>query len=318
MYFKGEDFVYTFNGENKTKEEIEKLIDYDTTVSIDGLNINYFSPKKENEREIKFKTEELRNHILNNNTIDEEFTDIIRLITADSEEELIVLLNELCDSNKIKKESAPKKDKIQEILKEVDEHQAKKGGILRGVEFPFDTTESYLDRSRKPIEDWNRKEFYITPPSKENLDIMCNSFEQRVKNDSDKCGIVNNPLKEKFTEAGQKYNKLKAPLDIIQTKQFPKALQLLALSTAYGHHKYKDTDLDFLNFKRVEGGSQTYLDAQSRHATDRNNLDSESGLHHFIHSIWNGIAALEIWAEENKINIEEYSKNYLKSLVDKK
>jgi len=119
-------------------------------------------------------------------------------------------------------------------------------------------------------------------------------------------------------EVGQKHNKLKAPLDILQTRQFPKALQLLALATSYGNHKYKDTDLDFLNFKRVEGGSQTYLDAQSRHATDRNNLDSESGLHHIIHSIWNGMAALELWAEENKINIEEYSKNYLKSLVDEK
>lgn len=36
-----------------------------------------------------------------------------------------------------------------------------------------------------------KNEFYITPPSKENLEKMCNSFEERVKQDSDKCGIIN-------------------------------------------------------------------------------------------------------------------------------
>ena len=133
---------------------------------------------------------------------------------------------------------------------------------------------------------------------------------------------ADNNMKQKFAEAGakagEKHNKLKVPLDILQTRQFPKALQLLALATSYGNYKYKNTDLDFLNFKRVEGGSQTYLDASARHSTDRNALDSESGLHHIIHGVWNQIAALEIWAEENKINIEEYSKNYLENLQNQK
>jgi len=134
-------------------------------------------------------------------------------------------------------------------------------------------------------------------------------------------GILGGHKSEVYTpkeKVGQKYNKLKAPLDILQTRQFPKALQLLALATAYGNHKYKDTDLDFLNFKRVKGGSQTYLDASARHSTNRNNLDIESELHHIIHAVWNQIAALELWTEENTINIEEYSKNYLKSLVNRK
>lgn len=180
----------------------------------------------------------------------------------------------------------------------------------------------YLNKEQKVIEDWNKKDYKVTT-------VKVNSSpEDLVKLNILRDCILNKDFKTNFTEditdlisaekTGQKHNKLKAPLDILQTRQFPKALQLLALATSYGNYKYKDTDLDFLNFKRVEGGSQTYLDAQSRHATDRNNLDSESGLHHFIHSIWNGIAALEIWAEENKINIEEYSKNYLKSLVDRK
>lgn len=302
------NFKYFVDGESKTIAEICGTDLSNMSCTVNGLELNYSSPKKEIEKRLKlaeqFNQEALENYNL--------------------ETPLLKAVREHKKANR----------KIQELLKEADEHQKQNGGILKGVEFPFDTISNstrnkfpkYEEgtvcntfdndklnhilflKEQKVIEDCNRKEFYIIPPSKENLDRMCDSFMDRVDN-----------VKQKFTEsgtkAGQKHNKLKAPLDILQTRQFSKALQLLALATAYGNHKYKDTDSDFLNFKRVEGGSQTYLDAQSRHATDRNNLDNESGLHHIIHSIWNGMAALEIWAEENKIDIEEYSKNYLKSLV---
>ena len=176
----------------------------------------------------------------------------------------------------------------------------------------------YLNKEQKVIEDFDKKEFYIAPPSKENLDKMCDSFEQRVKNDSDKCGIINKSVSECHSKIGQKHNKLKAPLDILQTRQFPKALQLLALATSYGNHKYKNTDSDFLNFKRVEGGSQTYLDASARHSTDRFGTDKESKLPHFIHAVWNQLAALQLWVEENELDIEEFSKDYMKHLQNQK
>lgn len=129
---------------------------------------------------------------------------------------------------------------------------------------------------------------------------------------------INEVLQKAYNEStaplGVKYNKHKAPLDIVQTRQFPKALQLLALATAYGNKKYEATDKDFLNFKRVLGGSQTYFDAAARHSTDRFGEDVESGLPHIIHAVWDNMAALEIWAEENKIDLEDFSKKYLENL----
>ena len=121
--------------------------------------------------------------------------------------------------------------------------------------------------------------------------------------------------KKLIKEIGVKYNQLKPRLDVVINTQFPKALQLIALATEYGNSKYKETDLDMLNFKRVVGGSQTYFDSCARHSTDRNGLD-ESGLPHIIHAVWSSLAGLELWAEENRINIKEFTENYMKNLQD--
>lgn len=120
------------------------------------------------------------------------------------------------------------------------------------------------------------------------------------------------------TNVGIKHNNHKAPLDIVQTRQFPKALQLIALATAFGHHKYSETDKHYTNFKNVEGGAQTYLDAAARHNTNRGETDKDSGLHHIIHSAWNNLAALELWIEEQGVDVENYSKTYLENLHNKK
>ena len=123
-------------------------------------------------------------------------------------------------------------------------------------------------------------------------------------------------IKEVLEERkGVKHNQLKPRLDVVINTQFPKALQLIALATEYGNSKYKETDLDMLNFKRVVGGSQTYFDSCARHSTDRNGLD-ESGLPHIIHAVWSSLAGLELWAEENKINIKGFTENYMKNLQD--
>jgi hypothetical protein len=119
---------------------------------------------------------------------------------------------------------------------------------------------------------------------------------------------------EKLHVSGVKHNKFKAPLDIVQVRQFPKALQALALATAYGNKKYEATDKDFLNFKRVPGGSQTYFDAAARHNAERGDLDEESNLPHVIHAVWDMMAALELYIEENGINLKEFTKRYLEHL----
>lgn len=162
--------------------------------------------------------------------------------------------------------------------------------------------ESFLKskEEQKIIEDWNKKEFYITPPTKENLEKMCDSFEQRVKNDSDKCGNINYVVPECHSKIGQKHNEGKLPLDIMLTVQFPKAIQAVCKATLFGHEKYKDTDLDWLNYKRVRGGSTTYANACQRHNFNKSGKDDQSGLPHIVHKCWNALAELELWIEENK------------------
>lgn len=125
--------------------------------------------------------------------------------------------------------------------------------------------------------------------------------------------ITNNNRGEKETMKGLKYNNLKPSLDIVINRQFPKALQLIALATEYGHKKYIENDANYLNYKSVKGGSQTYFDGAARHNIDRQGID-ESGLPHLIHVLWNYLAGVELWAEENKINIKEFTENYMKNL----
>lgn len=102
-------------------------------------------------------------------------------------------------------------------------------------------------------------------------------------------------------QQGVKYNKGKLPLDMMITKQFPNALEAVCKATEYGHQKYLASDSNYLNFKKVDGGSQTYADALMRHNLHKNEVDEESGLPHIYLKCWNALAELEIWIEENKI-----------------
>lgn len=45
MKVQGENFKFYFNNESKTQEEIGKLINYNTTVSVKGFDVFYSSPK---------------------------------------------------------------------------------------------------------------------------------------------------------------------------------------------------------------------------------------------------------------------------------
>jgi hypothetical protein len=103
----------------------------------------------------------------------------------------------------------------------------------------------------------------------------------------------------KEPQKGVKYNKGKLPLDIVLTRQFPKALNAISKATMFGHNKYFESDEDYLNFKNVEGGSQTYADALQRHSIDKGSIDEDSGLPHIFHKAWNALAELELWIEEN-------------------
>jgi hypothetical protein len=95
---------------------------------------------------------------------------------------------------------------------------------------------------------------------------------------------------------GIKLNELKPQMSLL-FKQFPKALEAIVRCSEYGHNKYKETDKDYLNFKRVEGGSKAYADAGLRHRMQQG-IDLESMLPHCYHVAWNALAELELLMEE--------------------
>lgn len=97
---------------------------------------------------------------------------------------------------------------------------------------------------------------------------------------------------------GVKHNKNKPKMSVL-FKQFPDALEAIVRCSEYGHNKYKETDKDWLNFKRIEGGSTSYEDANIRHRLQKGN-DLESGLPHKYHIAWNALAELQLWIEENE------------------
>lgn len=104
-------------------------------------------------------------------------------------------------------------------------------------------------------------------------------------------------------EQGIKHSSNKVPMSIL-LKQFPNALQAVALSGLYGHKKYEEHDEDYLNYKRV-GGEDTYLDAGLRHQLLCKPEQEESGLPPKFHVAWNALADLEIFLENNEIDVSK-------------
>mgnify|MGYP007128638939 CR=1 FL=1 len=63
-------------------------------------------------------------------------------------------------------------------------------------------------------------------------------------------------------------------------------------------YELKETDEDYLNFKRVEGGSKSYADAGLRHRIfKKGTTDIDSQLPHSYHIAWNALAELELILE---------------------
>ena len=106
-----------------------------------------------------------------------------------------------------------------------------------------------------------------------------------------------------FKQCGKKERGVKLdskkPKIALLFKQFPKALEAIARCSEYGHEKYRETDSDYLNFKRVKEGSDAYANAGLRHRLQKG-IDLESMLPHSYHTAWNALAELEILLEENE------------------
>lgn len=132
---------------------------------------------------------------------------------------------------------------------------------------------------------------YILEGYKANTTYTLTDKEKEIFND------WNFNIVEYKNNYGVKTNKNKPQLSLL-FKQFPQALEAIVKCSEYGHQKYLETDADYLNFLRVEGGSKTYADAGLRHRLKEGN-DIESGLPHQYHTAWNALAELELWIQEN-------------------
>lgn len=96
---------------------------------------------------------------------------------------------------------------------------------------------------------------------------------------------------------GQKFSSKKAPMGKL-LKQFPLALEAVAQRSKSGHNKYKETDHDWMNFKRVPNAIEEYDDAIVRHLAGIGE-PHETELDHLKAAAWNILAKLQLILEKD-------------------
>lgn len=106
---------------------------------------------------------------------------------------------------------------------------------------------------------------------------------------------------------GIKHSSHKLPMSKLNI-QFKDALQAVMLVSVFGHLKYKETDVDWMNFKRVEG-DRPFKDAMIRHSMKLCPEEEETYLPPEFHVAWNALADLQILIENNNLDIEALSRD---------
>lgn len=99
---------------------------------------------------------------------------------------------------------------------------------------------------------------------------------------------------------GAKLDYGKPRLDLV-LGEFAEALMQVGNVGTFGAAKYTDN-----GWQSVENGHERYLGAALRHYfkyRTGQHLDSDSKLHHLSHMAWNILAAYELLAEENKLEL---------------
>ena len=106
---------------------------------------------------------------------------------------------------------------------------------------------------------------------------------------------------------GVKKDEGKLPYYIVLFQQFPLALKEVIKCSNSGHNKYKETDLDWQNFSRLENAEIRYKDAALRHLTETGIVEDMIPYGEMTHEgavIWNFLADLEI-----KLRNDKYFRN---------
>lgn len=96
---------------------------------------------------------------------------------------------------------------------------------------------------------------------------------------------------------GVKHDSNKLPYYTVLFKQFPNAIKEVVKCSMAGNEKYKETDLDWQNFSRVEGAETRYKNAALRHMTEFGIVEDMIPYGEMTHegaAIWNLLADLEI------------------------
>lgn len=102
---------------------------------------------------------------------------------------------------------------------------------------------------------------------------------------------------------GVKNDKNKLPYYTVLFNQFPLAIKEIVKCSKAGHEKYKETDLDWQNFSRVENAEIRYKEAALRHMTEKGQIEDMIEYGEMTHEaavVWNLLADLEIKLRENK------------------
>lgn len=97
--------------------------------------------------------------------------------------------------------------------------------------------------------------------------------------------------------SGVKNDSDKLPYYTVLFKQFPLALQEVMKCSKAGNNKYHETDLDWMNFSRVDNAETRYRNAMLRHMTEYGSvedMEEYGGMTHEGAVVWNALADLEV------------------------
>lgn len=97
---------------------------------------------------------------------------------------------------------------------------------------------------------------------------------------------------------GTKYDNGKPPVAEFLLDFAPEIMEV-AKVWKFGADKYAKS-----NWKKVEGGKERYMNALFRHLlqSETEPADSESGMSHLVHAVFNALATLHFEIEERKKN----------------
>lgn len=97
---------------------------------------------------------------------------------------------------------------------------------------------------------------------------------------------------------GTKYDNGKPPVAEFLLDFAPEIMEV-AKVWKFGADKYAKS-----NWKKVEGGKERYMNALFRHLlqSETEPTDSESGMSHLVHAVFNSLAVLHFEKEERKEN----------------